>query len=146
MIKGDFNKERERIIKILPVYLTVQVVMLVMTYLDFSVYAEVYRMQKFLVVTPWLGAWFLLAMAGLIPGIYLLVSKTGKRVFNEVEQARFSLGWLFGVIAGLLTLGIRFMPVMPGWYFYIVGGLFFLLSAIYWTWNKRHTRANEIFP
>ena len=67
-------------------------------------------------------------------------------MFNEFERARLAFGWLMGVAAGLLTLGIRFMPVMPAWYFYAAGGLVLVLIAAYWGWNKLQARMNEIFP
>ena len=138
--KGDWG------IKALPIYLTVQTVLLLVTYLDFPVYAEVYRTRKFLEVTPWLGIWSLFTLLGLTTGLYLLLGKMGKSVFNEFERARLAFGWLMGVAAGLLTLGIRFMPVMPAWYFYAAGGLVLVLIAAYWGWNKLQARMNEIFP
>ena len=71
--KGDWG------IKALPIYLTVQTVLLLVTYLDFPVYAEVYRTRQFLEVTPWLGIWSLFTLLGLTTGLYLLLGKMGEK-------------------------------------------------------------------
>ena len=55
-------------------------------------------------------------------------------------------GYLLGAIAGLLTLGIRFMQVIPPAYFWVTGGLVLLLAAGDLVWNRRQPSADEMFP
>ncbi|HEX7567904.1 MAG TPA: hypothetical protein VF355_05000 [Anaerolineaceae bacterium] len=143
----DFlHKEGNKLAKVLPIYLGAQVTILLMTFLDFPVYMETYQANHNMTVSAWMGAWFLLVTFGLTIGIILLISKTWKMVFSERERVKLVAGYLLGAIAGLLTLGVRFMPIMPSQYFYLVGGFGLLSIIAYIVWNKRQSKFDEIFP
>ena len=142
----DLHKGRERWAKALPVYLGIQAAILLMTFLDFPVYMDAYQSSRYLAVGGWVGLWFVLAFFGLTGGMILLTGKTWKTVLSEKERAKLVAGYFLGAIAGLLTLGLRFMPVMSAVYFYVVGGLVVLLGAVYLVWTRRQTKPEEIFP
>ncbi len=143
----DFlQMEANRLVKILPIYLAVQGVTLFLTFLDLPVYLEAYRVNQNLIVTPWLGGWFVLEIFGLSIGLILWVSKTWKMVFTERERDKLVGGYFLGVIAGLLTLGLRFMPEMSKAYFTMVGVLALLLAVVYFIRVRRPSHFEEIFP
>lgn len=146
MTDADLHKEYERWIKALPVYLGIQAAILLMTFLDFPVYMDAYQSNRYLTVSGWVGLWFVLAFFGLSGGVILLTRKTWKTAFSEKERAKLVTGYFLGAIAGLLTLGLRFMPVMPAAYFYGIGGLVLLLGAVYLVWTRRQVKPEEIFP
>jgi hypothetical protein len=146
MTDTDLHKERERWVGALPIYLGIQAAILLTTFLDFPVYMDAYQANRYLTVGGWVGLWFVLAFFGLSGGVILLIGRTWKTVLSEKERAKLVSGYFLGAIAGLLTLGLRFMPVMSATYFYVIGGLVVLLGAVYLIWTRRQTKLEEIFP
>ncbi len=140
------RKESLRFGQALPVYLGMQGITLLFTYLDFQVYMESYLAQHTLTVTAWLGAWFILLILGLSACLILVAGKGWRTVLDERLRIKMAGGYLLGAIAGLLALGIRFMPLMPPAYFAVIGGLALFLAAGYLVWNKRQPSSDEMFP
>ena len=142
----DFlHKEGNRLVKALPIYLAAQVTLLLMTFLDSPVYMETYQANHNLTISGWIGAWFLLVTVGLATGLILGISKTWNTVFSARERVKLVAGYLLGAIAGLLTLGVRFMPILPLEYFYFIGGFALLLVLFYLVWNKFQPKSDEIW-
>ncbi|MDD5369330.1 MAG: hypothetical protein PHQ40_09605 [Anaerolineaceae bacterium] len=146
MIEEHLHKERKAFIRALPIYLAVQGTTLLMTFLDFPVYMEAYQLNHYLTLSGWAGAWFVLEMLGLGAGILLLLGKTWRSIFDGNDRIKLLMGYFLGVVAGMLTLGIRLMPIMPAEYFWMVGGLLLILGCTYFIWKKRLHSAEEIFP
>jgi len=82
----------------------------------------------------------------LVMGVILIARKTWNKVFTGRERGKLAVGYFLGAIGGLLTLGIRFMPVMPPQYFYAAGGLVLPLAVVWLVWNRRQAKVDEIFP
>jgi hypothetical protein len=139
------TKDLQRLLTTLPAYLAVQVTLLVVTYLDFPVYYEVYRALGYLTVTGWWVIWLLLAIFGLVNAVALLTKQAWKLALPGQTHAQYAAGYLLGFIAGLVTLGIRFLPLVPPFYFILVGCLL-LGEAGYVLWNRRQSKTEEIFP
>jgi hypothetical protein len=146
MTDNFYQKEAGRLVKALPIYLAVQVMTLLITYLEFPVYMEAYQAHQMMTVSGWVGIWFALVTFGAATGLTLLINKTWKSIFSERERSKLVTGYFLGVTAGLLALGLRFMPVMPVLYFYIVGGVILLLVLACILWSRRQSQLDEIFP
>lgn len=146
MIEETLQKEDKSLVKVLPIYLAVQVITLLLTYLDYPVYMEAYRANKYFVVNGWFGAWFILEIFGLATAIFLLVRKSWQLLFDGKARMKLAMGFFLGGLTGLLTLGIRFMPVMPQQYFIAVGALALLYISGYFFWKKRVQTIEELFP
>jgi hypothetical protein len=143
----DFlHTEGRWIVKALPIYLGVQVITLLMTYLEAPVYVELYLADHNLPITGWAGIWFSLEVFGLATSLILLISQAWKMVLSARERAKLVTGYLLGVIAGLLTLGLRFFPIISPEYFFVVGGGALLVVFVSIFWIKRRPRLEEIFP
>ena len=50
------------------------------------------------------------------------------------------------MLAGFVTLGIRFMSVLPREYFYVLGALTLLYLGAYFAFRMRVGRNEELFP
>jgi hypothetical protein len=146
MTDNFFHAEGKKLVKALPIYLGVQAVTLLMTFLDTPAYLDAYQENHNMPVTGWIAFWLLLFAFGLTTGILLLISKTWKIEFSQTERGKLAGGYLLGAIAGLLTLGLRFMPVMPYQYFFVIGGLALVLALVYILWIRRRSHLDEIFP
>ncbi len=140
------HKEGRKLGQAMPLYLTVQATLLLAAFLDFPAYAQEYLTQHNLLVTPWIGLWFVLVLFGLATGMILLVSKTWRATLEAAQRVKWAAGYLLGALAGFLALGLRFMPVLPPAYFYTVGGLALLGAGAYLVWRRRLPKAEEIFP
>ncbi len=125
----------------LPFYLAIQATILVMTFLDSPVYIANYHFSHYLQVTPWALPWLVLLIFGLVFGISALVRKD-----VEGNRQKVAAGYLLGVLAGFVTLGIRFMPVLPREYFYVLGALTLLYLSAYFAFRMRVGRNEELFP
>lgn len=146
MTEDLLRKESLRFSQVLPVYLGVQGITLLLTYLETPVYLEAYGRQHSLTVSGWVGAWFILVLIGLATGLILLIRKAWRTVLDEETRVKLAGGYLLGGIAGLLTLGLRFMAIMPPAYFAVTGGLAVLLVVSYLVWNRRQPSTDEMFP
>ena len=146
MTDSEINLEGNRLAKILPIYLAVQGVTLLMTLLDYPVYLEAYQANQNLSVSLWLGGWFVLEIFGISIGLILWISKTWKMVFTERERDKLVAGYFLGAIAGLFTLGLRFLPVISRSYFTMVGVLALFLAVVYFIRNRRPAPVEEMFP
>ncbi len=139
-------KAEFKLLQALPPYLAVQGAVLVTTFLDFPVYTESYRANHYMTVTPWAGAWLVLVLFGLVFGVSALVRKGWRKDLKENEHWKLAAGYLLGALAGFVTLGIRFMPALPGGYFYFVGALLLLLAGAFAFYKVRAARREELFP
>ncbi len=146
MTDEALQRERQRLTKALPMYLAAQAITLLFTSLDTPLYTEVYRVNHVFTVNGWVGAWFVLVIFGLANAVFLLVRKSWRELFDERARARLALGYFLGGLAGLLTLGIRFTPIVPLEYSIWVGGLALLSIAAYLAWNRRLHGVEELFP
>ncbi len=146
MTDETVQKEAQRLTKALPMYLAAQAITLLFTALDIPLYMDVYRANHFFAVDGWMGAWFVLVIFGLANAVFLLVRRSWQVLFDEKARAKLALGYSLGGIAGLLTLGIRFFPIIPPQYFAWVGGVALLSLGAYFVWNKRVHRVEELFP
>lgn len=148
-MKSDgLQKDADRLSRLLLPYLSIQLVLMLMTYLDQPVYLAAYRAEGVMTVTGWLGVWLALALFG--PGmcVFLLVRKGLRGVLAEKERANLLAGYLLGFISGLAAVGLRFMPVMPVGFFHFVA-LFLLalvLAFFTWKWLRNKRMREEIFP
>jgi hypothetical protein len=146
MTDDILHKEGNKLINALPIYLAVQGITLLLTFLDFPVYAEAGLSSHTMTVGGWVGLWFMLVVFGLSIGMILLISNTWKMVFSDKVRGKLAAGYFLGAIAGLVTLGIRFMPIMPKQYFIIIAGIILFSFIIYFVWIKRQSQFDEIFP
>lgn len=146
MTDDYLQKQARQLTRVMLTYLSVQAALLAATYLDSPIYVQTYLASGDLPVTPWLGLWFLLAIFGLITGLLLLAGPAWRRVLDEAARVKLAAGYLLGALAGLLTLGLRFMPVMPPEYFLVLAGLLLLGGVGYAIWRRRQPRLDEIFP
>lgn len=133
-----------RLVKALPFYLVVQGVVLLITLLDLPVYQQAYQTSQTLLVTGWFGVWLVLLVHGLGMVVLLLTGPNWKVMFAPEEWTKLVAGHSAGVLAGLISLGLRFSPFLGAGYFLWVAGLAVLLAGMYWAWRRR--RVGEIFP
>ena len=140
------HKEGRKLAQALPLYLSAQATLLLAAFLDNPAYTQEYLDQHNLLITPWIGLWFVLALFGLATGLILLVSQTWRATLDAGQRVQWAAGYLLGALAGCLALGLRFMPVLPPEYFYTIGGLAVLGAAAYLLWRRRFPREEEIFP
>lgn len=146
MKKISHLKESQLITGVLPVYLAVQVSTLLYTFLDSPVFLEAYRRDHTLIVNGWLGFWLFLFMAGLVTILLLVIRRGWHEHLARQMRGKLALGYFMGLMAGLLTLGARFMPVTTPAYFISIGVLSLLAGAVYFIWSKRSQAAEVIFP
>ncbi len=146
MTEEKLQKDFQRVTGALPIYLAVQLAILLITLLDSQVYMDAYRVTHLLSATGWLGAWYLLMAFGLGTAVFLLIKKSYKIAFEERTRGKLAMGYFFGSIIGMLNLGMRFMPVISPQYFLIVGVLALLLGSGYYIWKKRGQTVEEMFP
>jgi hypothetical protein len=146
MTDDFFHKEGIKLVMALPIYLCVQVAILLMTFLDYPVYMDAYLANHNTAINGWSGAWFLLEMIGFVLSIIILFSKRWKINFGERERVKLGASYFLGAVAGLVTLGLRFMAMIPAEYFLIIGGIVLLAAIAYLIWSKRQPKLDEIFP
>ncbi len=146
MKKISHLKESQFITSALPVYLAAQISALLYTLLDSPVFLEAYRRDHILIVNGWLGLWFLLFLAGLVTILLLVIRHGWHQHLTRQIRAKLSISYFMGLIASLLTLGLRFMPVTTPAFFISIGALALLASTIYFIWIKRAQAAEIIFP
>lgn len=148
MNEKRIENEIRRLSAGLPLYLAIQLTLLVMTYLDQGVYLRAYRADGLLNITAWAAGWLALALFGLGAGGALLALKSLRATLPADERVKLSAGYLLGFIAGLLTLGVRFMPALPQGYFLTVLLLLLVFSFVYFGWRRLKGRGSgeEIFP
>lgn len=127
-------------------YLAVQAATLLYTFLDFPAYMLSYRAVENMLVTGWAGVWLLLAVFGLSTGIFLATLNKWRAVFEERQRIKLSAGYELGFLVGLVTLGIRYMPVISPVYFYAVGGMALVFALAALLWMRLQTRKEELFP
>jgi hypothetical protein len=138
-MKTDFM-----MVRTMPYYLTIQATVMVATFLEFPAYFTAYRANNFVLFTPWLGVWMLLTVVGLVFGTSAIVRQELKRKLEPAQRLKLAGGYWLGTLAGLLGLGIRFMPLTSGAYFYLMGALALVLVFIFW--KNRPARQEELFP
>jgi hypothetical protein len=146
MSEETIQKERDWLVKLLPCYLAVQGVTLLLTFLEIGVYNEVYRTRGYMPVGGWMGVWLALLVMGLGSATYLLVSRTGRTVFEIRLRLKLLAGYWLGALAGLLTLGLRFLPFFTPGYFWTICALLAVSGAAYAAWNRRRQAGEEMFP
>ncbi len=146
MIEETLPKEAQYLARALPLYMTAQGTMLLFTALDVPIYTELYRANHFFTVSGWVGAWFVLVIFGLANAVFLLAHKSWRILFDERARAKLSLSYFLGSLTGLLTLGVRFIPIIAPQYFLWVGVFALLSIGAYLVWKKRVQRMEELFP
>lgn len=139
-MKTDFP-----IVRTMPYYLIVQATLMLTTFLEFPVYMLAYR-AGYALVTPWVVLCLILTAAGLVFGISTLVRKTWKYNLETAQRLKLAGGYLLGTLTGLVSFGIRFMPLTPRTYFYFVGALALLLALGIIIFKYRSVRQEELFP
>ena len=132
------------IVRAMPFYLIIQATMMLSTFLEFPVYMLAYR-AGYTLVTPWVVLWLLLTATGLVFGVSALIRRALKQTLEAAQRLKLAGGYLLGALAGLVALGIRFMPVTPNMYFYFLGA-FTLLLALIFAYKFRSVRQEELFP
>jgi hypothetical protein len=145
MSEEKMQKERNWMVKMLPCYLAVQVVTLLLTFMDFGVYYEAYRARGYVIAGGWLGVWAALLVAGLGSAVYLLISRTGKAIELRLRM-KLAGGYWLGSLAGLLALGLRFLPIFFPGYFWSIFALLAVSGAAYAAWNRRPRLDEDMFP
>ncbi len=140
------QKQAQLLTSALPMYLSAQVTTLLFTVLDTPLYLEVYRTNHVLEVTAWLGVWFVLVIFGLANAVFLLLRDSWRRLLDEPQRAKLALGYFLGGLIGLLTLGIRFIPIISPNYFLCPGAFAVLAIGAYLVWKRRAHKAEELFP
>ncbi len=146
MTEETLQREGQRLSRALPMYLAAQAITVLFTSLDAPLYMEVYRANHFFTVNGWVGAWFVLVILGMTNAVFLLARKSWRILFDERARVKLALGYFLGGLTGLLTLGIRFTPLVPPQYFVWVGGLALLAVGAYLIWVKRVLKGEELFP
>lgn len=139
-MKTDFPMGRA-----MPFYLIIQVTLMLSTFLEFPVYMLAYR-AGYALVTPWVVLWLFLTTVGLVFGISILARRIWKQNLETAQRLKLAGGYLLGALAGLVALGIRFMPVIPRTYFYFVGAFTLLLVLVFIIYKFRSVRQEELFP
>ena len=140
------RKESQFVIAALPVYLGMQGITLLLTFLETPLYLEIYRLERTLTANGWLGLWFFLTMIGLLITLLLFARPSWRSYLALKARLKLAAGYFIGVIAGLVTLGLRFLPVTSPVYFLSLGILALLTGAVYIVWVKRAQAAEVIFP
>jgi len=146
MNENRFHADGKKLKAVAPVYLGIQAATLLLTFLDSPVYLEAYQLHGNLSIGGWAVGWLALTGFGLVAGLLLLFGKGWRAVFEPAERIKLAGGYLAGAVAGLLALGLRFMPLMPPEYFFAVGGLAVAMALAYLIWVRRRARVDEIFP
>ena len=140
-------KEAQALIRVLPMYLAAQAAILLSTSLDIPIYLALYRADHFLEVNGWVGAWFVLVLFGFTNAVFLLLRKSWRLLLGEESlRIKLALGYFLGSLTGMLTLGVRFLPIVPPQYFVLFGTLALLSIAAYLIWKKRVHTPEELFP
>lgn len=139
-MKTDFP-----MVRVMPFYLIIQATLMLSTFLEFPVYMLAYR-AGYTLVTPWVVLWLFLTVVGLVFGISALARRTWKQNLETAQRLKLAGGYLLGALAGLVALGIRFMPVTPRTYFYFVGAFTFLLALVLLIHKFHSVRQEELFP
>lgn len=125
-----------------PFYLAIQGTILVTTFLDFPVYVMENHLAHNMAVTPWVVAWLMLTITGMVFGISALL----RQARFEGPTWKVSGSYLTGALVGFVTLGIRFMPLIHREYFFSVGLLTLALVAAFTVVKLCWTRKEELFP
>ncbi len=146
MTEETLRKEGQYLTKALPMYLAVQVAILLFTALDTPLYLDLYRVNHFFTVSGWIGAWFVLVIFGLANAVFLLARRSWRVLFEENVRVKLALGYFIGGITGLLTLGVRVIPIIAPQYFLQVGVLAVLPIGAYLIWNRHGHKSDELFP
>lgn len=146
MIEETLPKEARYVARALPPYLAAQVGILIFTALDSPAYLELYRAKHFFTVSGWVGAWFVLVIFGLANAVFLLARRSWRILVDERARAKLALSYFLGSLTGLLTLGIRFIPIIAPQYFLWVGVFALLSIGAYLVWKKRIHKMEELFP
>ncbi len=146
MTEESLPKQAEYLTKALPMYLAAQGAALLFTALDTPTYMELYQARHFFAVTGWVGLWFVLVLFGLANAIFLLVLESWRVLFHEKARIKLSLGYFLGGLTGLLTLGLRFVPIIAPQYFLQVGIFGVLSVGAYLVWNRRAQKVDDLFP
>jgi hypothetical protein len=146
MTEETLPKEAQYLTRALPMYLAAQAATLLFTALDTPTYVELHQARHFLAVSGWLGLWFALVLFGLASAAFLLVRRSWRVLFDANARAKLALGYFLGAITGLLTLGIRFIPVISPQYFLQVGVFGVLFIGAFLVWSRRAQKAEDLFP
>lgn len=139
-------KQAQYLTKALPMYLAAQGATLLFTALDTPAYMELYQARHFLAVSGWVGLCFVLVIFGLANAVFLLAREAWRVLFHEKVRIRLSLGYFLGGVTGLLTLGLRFIPIIAPQYFLQVGVFGVLCIGAYLVWSRRAQKSEELFP
>ncbi len=146
MTEDTLQKQARLLTSALPIYLAAQAATLLFTILDTPLYLEAYRANHVLEVTAWLGVWFVLVIFGVANAVFLLLRDSWRRLLDEPQRAKLALGYFLGGLTGLLTLGIRFIPIISLNYFLCPGVFAVLAIGAYFLWKRRGHKAEQLFP
>ena len=131
--------------KILLVFLGAGATLFLMALVDFPARMATLRQDGNTLVDGWLGIWFLLLIACLIPGILLLASPRWRK--SQLEQ-RAATGYGFLGVAWLLMAGfsLRMNVMLPalGHFIFLTWGP--LLAVILLLLRRTPQRKEEMFP
>jgi hypothetical protein len=145
MTDDKLQRERNWLVNMLPCYLAVQGVTLLLTFLEIGIYNDAYHARGYMPAGGWMGVWLALLVVGLGTTIYLLVNRTGKS-FELRPRIKLAAGFWLGVLAGLLTLGMRFATEFPASYYWTIFALLAVSGAAYAAWNRLRRADEEMFP
>jgi len=134
------------LVRAMPFYLTVQATLLLSVLLEFPVYMLEYQDHNWMTFTPMTVVWIFLTVSGLVFGASFLVRRAWKQTLEAAQRLDLAGAYLLGALAGMVALGIRFMPLIPHLYFYFVGALTLLLAFAYFLAKRRSTKPEELFP
>ncbi len=98
---------------------------------------------QFVSIDGWLGPWFILEIASLVPGLILLLSW---RQMPLERRLPTGIGFLAVAWLGLLAFDLHLAPDLPVTFNIVVFGSGTLLAAVYILLRRGKPRKEEIFP
>lgn len=142
MIKEANEANLKKYRAIFPIYLTVQITILVVTLLHLPSTMALYQELGYKPVDGWLGLWFVLLLAGFSAGVSLWIF-IPFRYMPFISRLNLIFGFFAGAWVGLVSLCFEY-ALDPSFSYFTAGcGVIWLIA---FTLLRKNYHSQEIFP
>lgn len=142
MIKEDSEISLQKYKFFFPIYLTIQITILVQTLLQLHSTMIIYKVLGYKPVDGWFGLWFILFLTGVSMGLILLVFQPYR--YTPMDSRRnLVFGYFGGAWVGLVSFIFYF--ALDPFFYYLTAGLG-LIWSVFYVLKRRNNRSQEIFP